>query len=101
MLILDFCSGTLPMKSSLTLFLCLVYFPPNSSRSPKPRQRTICTLGRLDTGAEVNLLIAALQKAKGLTANATSLEGLRFVASKDVGDVWALHQLWLSLGFED
>jgi len=34
----------------------------------KPRQRTICTLGRLDTGAEVDLLIAALQKAKGLTA---------------------------------
>jgi transposase len=68
----------------------------------KPRQRTICTLGRLDTGAEVDLLIAALQKAKGLTARgASSLQGLRFVASKDVGDVWALHQLWLSLGFED
>ena len=33
----------------------------------KPRQRTICTLGRLDSGAEVDLLIAALQKAKGLT----------------------------------
>ena len=59
----------------------------------KPRQRTICTLGRLDTGAEVDLLIAALQKAKGLTPRASSLEGLRFVASKDVGDVWALHQL--------
>ena len=50
----------------------------------------------------MDLLIAALQKAKGLTARgASSLEGLRFVASKDVGDVWALHQLWLSLGFED
>ena len=67
----------------------------------KPRQRTICTLGRLDTGREVDHLIAALQKAKGQSPSAPSLEGLRFVASRDVGDVWALHQLWLDLGFED
>ena len=67
----------------------------------KPRQRTICTLGRLDSGAEVDHLIAALQKAKGQSPRTASLEGLRFLASKDVGDVWALHQLWLDLGFED
>ena len=53
----------------------------------KPRQRTICTLGRLDTGREVDHLIAALQKAKGQSPSAPSLEGLRFVASRDVGDV--------------
>ena len=64
----------------------------------KPRQRTICTLGRLDSGAEVDHLIAALQKAKGQSPRTASLEGLRFLASKDVGDVWALHQLWLDLG---
>ena len=34
----------------------------------KPRQRTICTLGRLEPGGDVDKLIAALQRARGLDA---------------------------------
>jgi hypothetical protein len=69
----------------------------------KPRQRTICTLGRLEPGGDVDKLIAALQRARGLDASATSnpLDGLRFEGSRCAGDVWALWQLWRSLGFDD
>ena len=58
----------------------------------KPRQRTICTLGRLDRGGEVDHLIAALQRARG--ENPTDpLEEVRFLASRHAGDIWALFQL--------
>ena len=69
----------------------------------QPRQRTICTLGRLEPGGDVDKLIAALQRARGLEAPAASnpLDGLRFEGSRCAGDVWALWQLWRSLGFDD
>jgi hypothetical protein len=31
----------------------------------KPRQRTVCTLGRLGAGGEVGALIASFQRARG------------------------------------
>ena len=69
----------------------------------QPRQRTICTLGRLEPGGDVDKLIAALQRARGLDAVplGNPLDGLRFEASRCAGDVWALWQLWRSLGFDD
>jgi transposase len=69
----------------------------------QPRQRTICTLGRLEPGGDVDKLIAALQRARGLdvVSAVNPLEGLRFEGSRCAGDVWALWQLWRSLGFED
>lgn len=69
----------------------------------QPRQRTICTLGRLEAGGDVDKLIGALQRARGLDVAAVSnpLEGLRFEGSRCAGDVWALWQLWRSLGFDD
>ena len=69
----------------------------------QPRQRTICSLGRLEPGGDVDKLIAALQRARGLDATPTGnpLDGLRFEASRCAGDVWALWQLWRSLGFDD
>ena len=69
----------------------------------QPRQRTICTLGRLEPGGDVDKLIAALQRARGLeAANAVNpLDGLRFEGSRCAGDVWALWQLWRSLSFDD
>ena len=67
----------------------------------KPRQRTVCTLGRLEDGGEVDTLIATLQRARGITASASALDGLRFTASRQAGDVWALSELWRSLGFDD
>jgi transposase len=76
--------------------------------SGQPRQRTLATLGRLSPGGEVDRLIRSLLEAQGrdpelvnaasgvtsLTAPATEL---RFLASRSVGDVWALWQLWQSL----
>lgn len=69
----------------------------------KPRQRTICTLGRLEPGGDVDKLITALQRARGLDASPASnpLDGLRFEGSRCAGDVWALWQLWRSLGFDE
>jgi hypothetical protein len=67
----------------------------------KPRQRTVCTLGRLEDGGEVDTLIASLQRARGITPTPSPLEGLRFTSSRQAGDVWALSELWRSLGFDD
>ena len=66
----------------------------------KPRQRTVCTLGRLEDGGEVDTLIAALQRARGIALTPSPLEGLRFSESRHAGDVWALCELWRSLGFD-
>ena len=67
----------------------------------KPRQRTVCTLGRLEDGGEVDTLIASLQRARGIAPTPSPLEGLRFTDSRHAGDVWALSELWRSLGFDD
>jgi transposase len=70
----------------------------------KPRQRTICTLGRLESGGEVDALIASLQRARGIdlpSAATSPLDGLRFTGSRHAGDVWALSELWRSLGFDE
>lgn len=67
----------------------------------KPRQRTVCTLGRLEDGGEVDTLIASLQRARGITPAPSPFDGLRFTGSRHAGDVWALSELWHSLGFDD
>lgn len=69
----------------------------------QPRQRTLCTLGRLEPGGDVDKLILALQRARGLDAApmANPLDGLRFEGSRCAGDVWALWQLWRALGFDE
>jgi transposase len=66
----------------------------------KPRQRTVCTLGRLEDGGEVDTLIASLQRARGIAPVPSPWEGLRFTGSRHAGDVWALSELWRSLGFD-
>ncbi len=66
----------------------------------KPRQRTVCTLGRLQAGGEVDTLIASLQRARGITPAPSALDGLRFTDSRHFGDIWALSELWRSLGFD-
>lgn len=64
----------------------------------QPRQRTIATLGHLDAGGQVERLIAALQRAQGHHGASPSLE---FLEARSAGDVWALWNLWQSLGLED
>jgi len=67
----------------------------------KPRQRTVCTLGRLEPGGDVDTLIAALQRARGIAPSAGALDHLRFTDSRHAGDIWALSELWRTLGFDD
>ena len=66
-----------------------------------PRQRTVCTLGRLEAGGDVDTLIASLQRAQGTASTGSALDGLRFTDSRHAGDVWALSELWRGLGFDD
>ena len=70
-----------------------------------PRQRTLATLGRLEPGGDVDRLISALNRAQGIdpssqAARSAAISELRFLDSRSAGDVWALWQLWLSLGLE-
>lgn len=75
----------------------------------QPRQRTIATLGRLEEGGQVDRLIAALRRAQGQAdgdgaasaAPSSASASLEFLESRSAGDVWALWQLWHSLGLED
>jgi transposase len=75
------------------------------NESGSPRQRTICTLGRVEPGGDVDKLIAGLQRAQGAsgTSDAISdpLAGLQFLDARAAGDVWALSQLWQSLGLDE
>ena len=73
------------------------------NESGSPRQRTLASLGRLEPGGDVDRLINALNRAQGHEASpqgtrAASISDLRFLDSRSAGDVWALWQLWLSLG---
>ena len=67
----------------------------------KPRQRTVCTLGRLEAGGEVDTLIAALQRARGVAPSSITADRLRFTDRRHAGDIWALAELWRTLGFDD
>jgi len=67
----------------------------------QPRQRTVCTLGRLDVGGDVDKLVAGLQRAQGRAPSSSSLQGLRFLGSRQAGDVWALAQLWKQLELDE
>ncbi len=70
------------------------------------------TMGQLDSGIHLvedvadvarihpaHLIIAALQRARGVAPIASALDGLRFTDSRQARDVWALSELWRSLGF--
>lgn len=70
-----------------------------------PRQRTLASLGRLEPGGDVDRLINALNRAQGHDAlsqgtRSAAISELRFLDSRSAGDLWALWQLWLSLGLE-
>ena len=69
----------------------------------QPRQRTLATLGRLESGGEVDRLIAALSRAQGRgdsPAGSTPITKLRFLEARAAGDVWALWQLWSALALD-
>ena len=67
----------------------------------RPRQRTVCTLGRLDeTGGQVESVLKGLLRAKGMPASMGESPQVAFESALALGDVWALNQLWKELGFD-
>ena len=78
--------------------------------SGRPKQRTVATLGRLDQmDSGLESVISGLLRVTGQPATSPALTGasgaaaapvVHFESARDFGDVWALTQLWNSLGFD-
>lgn len=68
----------------------------------RPKQRTVATLGRLDQlNSELESVISGLLRVTGKSLPAApSMPSMTFEAARDYGDVWALTELWNSLGFD-
>ncbi len=63
------------------------------------KKRTVATLGRLDrVSHELDAVIHGLLKATGREA-LPNPAAIRFDSARSLGDVWALTELWKSLGF--
>ena len=68
----------------------------------KAKHRTLATLGRLDQMAgNLDSVIAGLLKASGRSPELLnpSVPAIEFESARALGDVWALTELWQSLGF--
>ena len=68
----------------------------------RPKQRTVATLGRLDQlDSQVESVISGLMRVTGKPAlSAPITASVLFESARDFGDVWALTELWNSLGFD-
>lgn len=68
----------------------------------RPKQRTVATLGRLDQlDSQVESVISGLLRVTGKQAPpAPAVPRVSFESARDFGDVWALTELWNSLGFD-
>lgn len=72
----------------------------------RPKQRTVASLGRLDQiNTELNSVISGLLRVTGqapavLPVSPPVAPTVSFEAARDFGDVWALTELWNSLGFD-
>lgn len=68
----------------------------------RPKQRTVATLGRLDQlSTELESVISGLLRVTGKALPAASAApSMTFESARDYGDVWALTELWNSLGFD-
>ena len=70
------------------------------------KKRTVATLGRIDQlGPELDSVIEGLQRIRGQQPTGTapgaiSASSLRFESARALGHVWALTELWKSLGFD-
>lgn len=68
----------------------------------KAKHRTLATLGRLDQIADnLDSVIAGLLKASGRSPDllSTAEPAIAFESARALGDVWALQELWQTLGF--
>ena len=78
--------------------------------SGKPKQRTLATLGRLDQiSTELESVISGLLRVTGKMplkeppkepSKEPPTPTVSFESARDLGDVWALTELWNSLGFD-
>ena len=68
----------------------------------RPKQRTVATLGRLDQlNSELESVISGLLRVTGKSApTPAAAPSLNFESARDFGDVWALTELWSSLGLD-
>ncbi len=68
----------------------------------RPKQRTVATLGRLDQlGCELESVISGLMRVTGKSRpEPPAVPVVIFEPARDFGDVWALTELWNSLGFD-
>lgn len=68
----------------------------------RPKQRTVATLGRLDQlNCELESVISGLLRVTGKSLpEVPPTPALTFESARDYGDVWALTELWNSLGFD-
>ena len=67
----------------------------------RPKQRTVATLGRLDQLTELDSVVSGLLRVTGKSAPAAAPTPMvSFESARDFGDVWALTELWNSLGFD-
>ena len=68
--------------------------------SGAPKQRTVATLGRLDQlNSGLESVISGLLRVTGRSVPAAVQPVVEFESARDYGDVWALTELWNSLGF--
>jgi transposase len=68
----------------------------------KAKHRTLATLGRLDQIADhLDSVIAGLLKASGRSRDLLNpaAPAIEFESARALGDVWALQELWQTLGF--
>lgn len=68
----------------------------------RPKQRTVATLGRLDQlNTELESVISGLLRVTGRSLpEAPAAPPMTFEPARDYGDVWALTELWNSLGLD-
>lgn len=67
------------------------------------KKRTVATLRRLDQlGTELESVITGLMKVTGQPMPDVSSAALpeQFESARSLGDIWALTELWNSLGFD-
>ena len=70
-------------------------------RDGLPRQRTVATLGRLDQmDTQLESVIAGLNRLTGHTLPKAAVPQIAFESARALGDVWALTELWHTLGFD-
>ena len=68
--------------------------------SGAPKQRTVATLGRIDQlNSGLESVISGLLRVTGRTLPCVAQPAVEFESARDYGDVWALTELWNSLGF--